>query len=113
MDDLKISNVCPKVVTDVLDLLQKEYGEMSPLNITRGKKHNYLGMNLDFTKTGKVTVSMKKYIYNMLEEFPVEMDVEDITPSANYLFTVYTEGAKLNEELSQLFHFNVSRLLLL
>ena len=32
------------------------------LNVMRGKKHEYLGIDLDFTKQGKVIVSMIPYL---------------------------------------------------
>jgi hypothetical protein len=34
--------------------LSEEFGKEAPLTITRGKVHEYLGMQLDFTTPGKV-----------------------------------------------------------
>ena len=40
---------------------------------TRGKKHDYLGMLVDFTGKGKVKIDMVKYVESMIEDFPVKI----------------------------------------
>jgi hypothetical protein len=53
VDDLKVSHVDPKVTDTILGLLDVKYGQeivggkRTPLTVTRGKKHDYLGMTLD------------------------------------------------------------------
>jgi len=47
VDDNKISHVDPDVVTDVIDILRGHFGE---LTITRGREHNFLGMDLFLVK---------------------------------------------------------------
>jgi hypothetical protein len=54
VDDLKISHVDPEVVTEVIDLLEQEFGKEAPLTKTRGHVHDYLGMTIDFSCAGKV-----------------------------------------------------------
>ena len=52
-------------------LLLKHKYELEVLNrlkLTRGKLHNVLGMDLDFSKPRKVTVGMK-YVEDMIEDF--------------------------------------------
>ena len=41
---------------------------------TRGKKHDYLGMLVDFTEKGKVKIDMVKYFESMIEVFPVKIN---------------------------------------
>ena len=38
----------------------------------RGKVHDYLGMNLDFSEKGSIKVLMVKYVKKVLDEFPEE-----------------------------------------
>ena len=45
VDDLKISHVDAEIVTIIIDMLEKEFGKEAPLTKTRGKIHEYLGMN--------------------------------------------------------------------
>ena len=67
VDDLKILHVDENVVTKIISKLEKQYdkdayGNECPLTVCRGKKHDYLGMTLDYTKAGKVKVDMNEYI---------------------------------------------------
>ena len=53
VDNLKISCVDSKVVTEIIKLLNKEYGKtdsgkVSSLTVKQGKIHDYLGMTLDY-----------------------------------------------------------------
>jgi hypothetical protein len=84
------------------------------LTVTRGRVHEYLGMNLNFETPGKVVFSMKQYVENILEEAPDDMDGEAATPAANHLFDVRSNGATLlDAEAADLFHHIVARLLFL
>ena len=65
VDDMKISHVGPKVVTDIIDKLEGHFGKMT---VTRGKKHIFLGMNIRHTdeRTAVVTI-MKQYLQNLMK----------------------------------------------
>ena len=43
------------------------------IKASRGLKHNYLGMTLDYSTKGELKLNMKEYITKMIEEFPVEL----------------------------------------
>jgi hypothetical protein len=58
VDDLKISHVSAKVVDDLIANLDSEFGKETPLSKSRGKVHDYLGMTLDFSVPGQVTVTI-------------------------------------------------------
>ena len=82
-------------MTKCLDYLEKIYG---PMTINRGRKHTYLGMDLDYETKGVVKVSMKSYIQETLDEFPEVITETRTTPSADHLFKVNKNGIKLSEE---------------
>ena len=109
VDDLKISHVNPDRVTDLLKHLEKLYGEAIPH--TRGKKHTYLGMNLDYTESGLVKVSMESYVKEIIEEFPEEITKAAKTCASDHLFRVNAEGKKLEMRRAELFHRYVAKLL--
>ena len=88
VDDLKASHVDPKVNDDFHKWLQEEYGQVKEVTATRGTKHVYLGMTLDFSKAGVVRVQMKDYIKAMVDELPKHMKGKAKTPAANHLFKV-------------------------
>jgi len=114
VDDLKISHVSPDVVTGVIEQLNLEFGALSPLTVTRGKVHDYLGMTLDYSTPGKVRITMSDYIANMLDDLPDDMDGVAATPAANCLFEVNTSNLELlDQETKDMFHTNVAKLLFL
>jgi hypothetical protein len=52
VDDLKVSHVDGEVNDSVLMSLNKRYGKETPLTVTRGDLHDYLGMTLDDENLG-------------------------------------------------------------
>ena len=74
VDDLKVSHKSPKVVTEFIEWVKKEYGKEREVTFTRGCKHAYLGMLLDYSRKGKVIIDMTSYVKDMWEEFPQELE---------------------------------------
>ena len=62
VDNLKILHVDPDVVISVIASIDDKFGKLEPLTVTRGKQHEYLGINLDYRQKGKVLLSMIPYI---------------------------------------------------
>jgi hypothetical protein len=56
VDDLKISHVKQEVLEDLINVLNERYGKLEPLTMTRGHLHDYLGMTLDYSTPGQVSV---------------------------------------------------------
>ena len=56
VDDLLSSHVDPKVNVRFQIQLEKMYGKNKAVEPTRGKKHDYLGMLVEFTEKGKVII---------------------------------------------------------
>ena len=74
VDDLKCSHVDPSVNDEFLIWLNKMYGEMSEVKAHRGKAHDYLGMKLDYSQSGKVKIDMRDYVKDMLTSFPMDLN---------------------------------------
>ena len=69
---------------------------LNGLKSTRGKVHDFLGMNLDFSKPGKLKVDMKKCVEEMIEYFSVDLNNDKSkTPGGDWLFA--TRKAAKNE----------------
>ncbi|VEU41596.1 unnamed protein product [Pseudo-nitzschia multistriata] len=112
VDDLKISHRDLKVVDQVINDLNTEFGKTAPLTVTRGKIHDYVGMTIDYTREGQVTFSMFNYLEEILENLPAELDgCESATPARDHLFKVNDESPALSEKLSEQFHHYVAKLL--
>ena len=112
VDGLKVS--C-KDSLEVTKLLAHLDGIYPNLVAHRGKKGDYLGMNLDFSEDGVFTVDMIPYIKGIIKDFPEEITRKSPTPHADHLFKVRDEkDAKyLPEEQAQQFHTTVAQLLFL
>ena len=54
--------------------MEETFGGDAPLSVSRGKVHNYLGMNLDFRVKGEVWIDMEHYIHMMLHDTPNDME---------------------------------------
>ena len=80
-------------------MLDKKYGyeacgKRSPLTVKRGRKHEYLGMLLDYSQVGKVKIDMQEYINSILKDLPSEYNDKAVTPAASYLFEINEECKK-------------------
>jgi hypothetical protein len=114
VDDFKLSHKDSKVNSQFDKWLQENYGEHGEVAIHRGKKHDYLGMELDFSEKGKVKIGMTEYVACMLEVFPEKFKSTDtaVTPASNGLFNE-GQGKKLNEERADAYHTMVEKALFL
>ena len=83
VDDLKISHLDEMEVTRIIEWFKGIYGKV---RVSRGKKHDYLGMNLDFTEKGKLRISMVPFLKKVVEEFPEAITGSATTPAAAHLF---------------------------
>ena len=98
----------------IINVLQERYGKETPLTVTRGKVHEYLGMTIDFSEPGKVKFSMQQYVDLLLDECPDEFNKGSArTPATNHLFETNDEADKLNKEDSETYHHLVAKLLYL
>jgi hypothetical protein len=104
IDDLKISHVDGDVNEGVLASLNGRYGKETPLTVTHGDIHDYLGMTPDYGTDGKVMLQMDDYVESMLEEVPEDMNGTATTPAAAHLFKVDETAEDLAQEQSELFH---------
>ena len=113
VDDLKISCRNPKVIDAIITKLNKRYGQTSPLTITRGKVHDYLGMTIDYSEPWRVIFTMYDYINEVIESLPKEMKGSSASPAGDHLFKTNEECPKLNSEAHEAFHHYTAQLLFL
>ena len=104
VDDLKVSHADAKEVTKFIHQMEETFGKETPLSVSCGKTHEYLGMSLDFGTEGEVRIGMEHYIDMMLHDAPKEMDGISSTPAAAHLFKTNPEDPKLlGEERKKIF----------
>ena len=115
IDDLKISHVDADVVTNVIEHLDNAFGKEAPITVHRGKHHDYLGVDLDFSIPGQFRMSMFKYIEDMLTELPQDMNGMAMTPAGENLFDTRPDNERvlLDNDTKEFFHHNTAKLLFL
>ena len=91
--------------------LQKTYERLfddgsGAMKLKRGKIHEYLGMQHDFSVAGQVKITMFNYIQEMLEDFHKFDPSKTIshTPVVDHFFKVRDDQPKLDEQKAQIFH---------
>ena len=106
VDDVKASHVDPEVNSRFAKWAEDTYGsdELGHVKVTRGKKHDYLGMILDYNLDGKLKVDMVYYIENMVEEFPEVLNGKGKAPWNDSLFKVNEKSPILDSEKAELLH---------
>ena len=104
VDDLKISSTGKEVVDSIIQSLKNEFGQYSDMTISRGKVHEYLGMTLDVTDEGTLTLGMEDYTKTMLQDLPSFMRGKAASPAALHLFHTDEESEKLNKMEAEMFH---------
>ena len=108
VDDLKVSHEDSNVVTKFIKWLEDKYGKM---RTSRGKKHDYLGMDMDFSTPGYVKIGMVNYIQSTIKDFPEKITKTANTPASSHLFNVNEHDEKLCNKMAAVFHHVVARLL--
>ena len=106
VDDVKVSHVDEIVVSDIIKYLQKEFGN---LTITRGKKYQYLGMNMEFCENNKVAIIMFN-IKEALEMVSGGVKGVTTTPAKKNLFDVDSKSQVLDQDWRYNFHSVITKL---
>ena len=77
------------------------------MTVSRGKKHKYLGMDLDFTMKGEVKVTMVDYTKECIKIFdkvaPLELGTKSSAAVSNF-FEVDEDSKKLSPRKAEVFH---------
>jgi len=106
VDDLKSSHVDPKVNDKFLEWLKTKYAsdKIGEVKSVRGHRHDYLAMELDFSRPGVLQVDMTKYVKSMVNDFPEPLEGVGAFPWTNKMFTVDSKSKKLDEKRAAIFH---------
>ena len=83
------------------------------LSMHTGKRHNHLGVDMEFNEDGTLDISMIKYLKNVIDEFPEIIKGRAATPAHDKLFVVRdkNKARPLKEDPALVFHHTVAQLL--
>ena len=117
VDDCKISG-SKKTNDEFIEVICDEYETIfkdgsGKLTESRGKKHKYLGMDLDFTTKGEVKVTMADYTKKCIKIFnkvaPLELGTKLSAVACN-LFEVNEDIKNLSPRKDEAFHSLVAKI---
>ena len=77
VDDLKLSHKDSRVNGEFETWIQKNYGQQGRVAQHCGKIHEYLGMEIDYLKKGKVKFGMINYVESLIKDFPMKLKSTD------------------------------------
>ena len=91
--------------------MKDTYGAIGEVKTTRGKVHEYLGMKLDYTVPGQVSINMVDYVKLMLVGFEANLPKGSrvASPWNENLFKVQKQSPLLNQPRAELFHTVVAQ----
>ncbi len=115
VDDNILSHVEPTVVDGVINKIEEYF---PGLVVERGKKLNFLGMEIEFIKEGKLKLGLVQYLTGMIEDleeallpYGEDLDREYPHPAAKWLFTVKPDTTDLNEVKADIYQKFVAKLI--
>ena len=111
VDDLKASHVHKKVLDKFVEWLKVKYGsDVNKVKVHKGKVHDYLAMNLDYSVKGQVKIDMIKYDKDMINDFLEPISKTHAAPASEKLFSIH-QSPKLDSKRKDSFHHFVARAL--
>lgn len=87
------------------------------ISVSRGDKHTYLGMALDYSEEGKCQITMSSYTKEIIDAFPEVINGSSSMPAVDHLFKIRDKSNRdkrlLPEEQAAIFHQTTAQLLFL
>ena len=108
VDDNFISCVNDRVVSTVIDKIEERFGKMA---VTRGSKHVFLGMNIEFKPNGTVDIDTIDYIKEAIDEFGDKCLPRPPTPAGPNILSVDPSSPRLDARRADIFHSIVAKML--
>ena len=85
VDDNKISHVEQEVVDDIVAKIGKRF---PGLTISTGTEHTFLGIRIKYLDNGTVSLNMRDFIQEVVDDFGEDVSQTVSTPAARWLFAV-------------------------
>ena len=108
VDDNKVSHMGDNVNSMLADNIEENFGKISRKT---GKKHIFLGMEIDFIGGKKVTVSTPHHVDEALEDFGETIKGKVVNPATSQLFTIASEAKELDDGKKEHYHSITAKIL--
>ena len=104
VDDVKASHADKKVNDEFAKWCDSKHGSVGKVKVKRGMTHDYLGMTLDYSDSGKLKVDMRKHTEkDLLEEFPFPVPMCK-APWNESMFKINSKSELLTPKEAEIFH---------
>ena len=81
MDDILSSHLDATFNDEFHKWLDSTFGELKKVTVSRGKKHTFLGMDLDFSDKGKLHISQLNHVSDMISACPIKIQKDGTAPN--------------------------------
>ena len=109
IDNNKISHHEDEVCTKIADEIESKF--QGDLTRTTGKKHTFLGMDIELIGDRKVAITTPQHIEEVLDDFPETLKGNVVNPANSKLFEIVSEAKELDKGRKEVFHSIVQKLL--
>ena len=112
IDNLHISCVDRKAIDNLLHNLNDKFKtKFKELTVCKGKVHDHLGINIDYSNNRYVKFTMYNFIKDVLKEAREDMNGTFLWPADGKLFSVDPQSPRLNTMDADYFHRITAQLL--
>ena len=101
MDNRKVSHVNETVSSIIDDNIEEKVGKLSR---TTGKKHKFLGVDINLIGIKKVAVSTPHHVDEFLEDFGEILKVNLMNLATSQLCTITSEAKEIDDEKNDCYH---------
>ena len=108
VDDFKISHVQIPIVDNIIVLIESPFGKMT---VTRGNKHSYFGIDIEFQINRNVTLLQKHHCIETIDTFGEDISSPVSPASQIFFFNVDNNTDPLSTDKGINFHSVVQKLL--
>ena len=81
------------------------------MSVTRGKRHDFIGMKVEFLQDGRLSISMRDYLEECIAVSGESFNRGATTPARTGLFVIDENAIELDEDKKDIFHHIVAKLL--
>ena len=115
VDDVKVSHISKQVNEEFIKWYENKYGNdlNGHIKVTRGKKHEYLAILLDYSNKGNLKIDMKAYIQDVVETLLESLSENVKCPWTSRLFNKCNDNKQLNQQKQEIFHTYVMKCMFL
>ena len=88
-------------MTSIIEELNKRFGDIVSLSISRGKVHDYVGMAFDYTTKGNLVIAMYDYINSIIKNASqiYKESAGSVTPAPDHLYEIRDTESENHELL--------------